>query len=212
MLPILPLAPVLMLVAVTATRPLADPWEPGQGAVGNSAIDGFIDIPAANASFHPRDPLPVRGWVVDKASPTPPGIDHVQLYIRLNADETDHFLEDGSVGHARPDVPKATGMSSWLNAGFEFNHSHAPDVPGQYELTIMAHSPDHGWWRKATSITVIPVPPPPEHPCVDMICDDSLAGLLIAVVCFMPLAVILGIGALAFWVRALLWRHPSTRL
>src|SRR6202048_377948 len=96
----------------------ADPltaWTGGPGAILDPTYDGFIDIPAMNATV-PTGSFTVAGWFVDKTAQGWSGADDIQLWLG-NMDGGGKMLAKAVFAQPRPDVATAEGNPYWVASG-----------------------------------------------------------------------------------------------
>jgi hypothetical protein len=112
----------------------------------------------------------ITGWIEDPAADSAPAIDHLDLFVGSDLDGAPP-LAHASLGLARADAPSVSDDSGTpQNPGFSIRMPTATLSPGSTELTLAAHTPDHGTWLSTLQL-VLPdlgaIPPaPPAAPVV----------------------------------------------
>src|SRR5919197_729499 len=100
----------LMLVPFPAAAQTAG-WQPGPGGVLDNTYDGFIDVPAANATVSTNG-FEVDGWFVDRTAEGWAGTDDVQVWLGT-MDGGGRMLAKAQIAQSRPDVAGALGDPFW---------------------------------------------------------------------------------------------------
>src|ERR1700736_3685048 len=97
----------------------ADPltaWTAGPGGVLDPTYDGFIDIPAMNATVATGG-FTVAGWIVDKTAHGWAEADDVQIW-QGTMDGGGKMLPTAAFAQSRPDVAAAESYPYWAASGF----------------------------------------------------------------------------------------------
>lgn len=139
-----------LLPASSNADPLTS-WTPGPNAALEDTYDGYIDVPAMNATVSPGGFM-VSGWVVDKTADGWSGVDGVQVW--LGSLGSGALLATASVGQSRPDVAAAEGNPFWGASGFAGFVPSEQLAAGPQTLSVYAHTPAKGWWYKQVNVTV----------------------------------------------------------
>ena len=162
----LPTAPA---AAAPAPAPVLTNWSSGPGAVGNSTYIGRVETPRIGQIVNTGNGLLVSGWVADVTAQGWAGIDGVELW---SGDRTSGGtkLGTGTVGLPRPDIGDIVG-SNFTNSGFSMvvPSSAWANIPaGNVELRLYVHTPNKGYWYRATHVTSVQPPtlPYPNDPVV----------------------------------------------
>ena len=113
-----------------------------------------IDTPVAGAVL--VQPFVVRGWAIDLAAPTGPGVDAVHIHAFPASGGPPVFLGIASYGAARPDIGAAFG-AQFTNSGYELTASGL--APGTYDLVVFARSTATGTFNNARSVRASVSPP-----------------------------------------------------
>jgi hypothetical protein len=153
------LAAVCLAPGSTQADPLTS-WTPGPGAVSDATYDGYIDVPAMNATV-PSGLFTVSGWFVDTTAQGWSGADQIQIW-QGTMDGGGKLLVNANVGQNRPDVAAATNNPFWAASGFGGLLPADSLAPGPQTLSVYAHTPDKGWWYKQVNVNVsADITPPP---------------------------------------------------
>jgi len=147
------LVALLLAFSSPAAADQANPWQPGQDAIGEDTYLGFIDAPAPNATV--QSTFEVRGWAVDQTAEGWAGIDQVQVVQGLLG-QGGRVLAMAQIAQDRPDVAQALGNPFFAASGFRATVSGLG--PGTTTLNLHVHTPGKGWWYRPFTVTV-PVPP-----------------------------------------------------
>src|ERR1051325_526069 len=131
----------LLAPAAASADPLTS-WTPGPGAQGDNTYDGFIDLPAMNATV-PTGNFTVAGWFVDKTAQGWAGADDVQVWLGT-MDGGGRMLARAMFAQSRPDVASATGNPYWAASGFGATVAGLPG--GSQTLNVYVHTGGKGWW------------------------------------------------------------------
>lgn len=143
-----------LIGAILAPLPAAaqsSGWQPGPGAVLENTYDGFIDVPAGNATVSTNG-FTVAGWVVDRTAEGWGGIDDVQVWLGA-MDGGGRMLAKAQIAQNRPDVGTALGNPFYSASGFSAFVPAGVAAGGQ-TLSVYAHTPGKGWWFKNVQVNV----------------------------------------------------------
>jgi len=143
-------------------------WSAGPSAQGSSTYIGRVETPRIGQIVNTGNGLLVSGWAADVTAQGWAGIDGVEFWS--GAQGSGAKLATGSVGLPRPDIGETIG-SGFTNSGFSMvvPPSAWANIPaGNVELRLYIHTPNKGWWYRATRVTSIqpPVLPYPNDPVV----------------------------------------------
>jgi hypothetical protein len=127
-------------------------WTPGPGAILDATYDGFIDIPAMNASV-PTGNFTVAGWFVDKTAQGWAGADDVEIW-QGTMDGGGKMLAKAVFAQNRPDVAAAEGNPFWAASGFGGVVPAGALGAGPQTLSVYAHTPGKGWWFQQLQVSV----------------------------------------------------------
>ena len=133
----------------------ADPltaWTPGPDAILDSTYDGFIDLPALNATL-PTGSFTVAGWFVDTTAQGWAGADDVQVW-QGTMDGGGKMLAKATFAQSRPDVAAALANPFWDASGFGATIPAGALGAGPQTLSVYAHTPGKGWWYKQVQVNV----------------------------------------------------------
>ena len=136
--------------ATAAADPLTA-WTPGPDAILDSTYDGFIDLPAANATV-PTGSFDVAGWFVDTTAQGWAGADDVQVW--LGTMDGGKMLAKAAFAQNRPDVAAAEANPFWAASGFSAAIPAGALGAGPQTLSVYAHTPGKGWWYKQVQVNV----------------------------------------------------------
>ena len=137
--------------AAAAADPLTS-WTPGPGAILDSTYDGFIDMPALNATV-PTGGFTVAGWFVDTTAQGWAGADDVQLW-QGTMDGGGTMLAKATFAQSRPDVAAAEANPFWDASGFGAAVPAGALSAGPQTLSVYVHTPGKGWWFKQVQVNV----------------------------------------------------------
>ena len=151
------LAFVLVLVAAVlgTASAAADPlssWTAGPDASGDATYQGFIDVPAMNATV-PTGGFTVAGWFVDTQAQGWAGADDVQVW-QGTMEGGGKLLVKALFAQSRPDVAAATSNPYWAASGFSGVVPAGALAAGAQTLSVYAHTPGKGWWFKQVQVNV----------------------------------------------------------
>jgi len=127
--------------STTASDPLVGSVDPVYSEVG-------ADVTA----------LKISGWVLDPLASASPGIDSLDLFVGPD-NVTGTRVGAAALGLSRTDLPTAFASPDWSPAGFSITLPLASVPLGPTQLTLAAHTPDHGVWLSRLTV-VIPSPGP----------------------------------------------------
>ncbi len=141
--------------AVTITNP------DGQSATGSALLSVLagpamaVETPVAGTA---GQPLVVRGWAIDAAATSGPGVDVVQIYATPSGAAA-VLLGTATYGSARSDIAQLFG-AQFGASGFSFRAA-APLTPGPYTITVYAHSTVTGTFDARTVAVTLAGPTAP---------------------------------------------------
>src|SRR4030081_3423936 len=104
-----------LLSPASAAAQATSSWLPGPGAVLDPTYNGFIDVPAQNATV-PTGQFIVSGWFVDTQAQGWAGADDVQ--VGQGTREGGKLIAKALVAQKRADVASALGNPYWAASGF----------------------------------------------------------------------------------------------
>jgi hypothetical protein len=139
--------------------PVLTNWSAGPDAQGSSTYVGRVETPRIGQVVNTGNGLLVSGWVADVTPQGWAGIDGVQVWAGDNASGGTQ-LGNGPVGLPRPDIGDIIG-SNFTNSGFSrvIPSSTMSTLPaGNVQLRLYVHTPNKGWWYRATRVTGIQPP------------------------------------------------------
>ncbi|HEX8967891.1 MAG TPA: hypothetical protein VF937_08435, partial [Chloroflexota bacterium] len=126
-------------------------WTPGPDGDTQNPLLGSVDPIFSDNST--ATALKISGWVLDPSAGDTPGVDSLDVYlgppigsgVRLSA---------AQLGLTRTDVPSTTDNPGWATAGFSINLPLAGVPAGPSQLTLAAHTPEHGTWLSAVQVVI----------------------------------------------------------
>src|SRR5260221_4905412 len=127
-------------------------WTAGPGGVLDPTYDGFIDIPAMNATVATGG-FTVAGWFVDMTAQGWAGADDVQIW-QGTMDGGGKMLAKAVFAQSRPDVAAAESYPYWAASGFGGVVPTGALSTGNQTLSVYVHTPGKGWWYKQVNVTV----------------------------------------------------------
>ena len=143
----------IMMSSTAGADPLTS-WTPGPDAAPPNTYDGYIDVPAMNATV-PTGLFTVSGWFVDRSAQGWSGADEIEIWQgTMNGGGT--LLTSAGIDRTRPDVAAAEGNPFWVGSGFGGLVPADSLSPGPETLSVYAHTPGKGWWYKQVNVTVSP--------------------------------------------------------
>lgn len=150
---------VLLMPSTAGADPLTA-WTAGPDASPPSTYDGYIDVPAMNATV-PTGLFTVSGWFVDTTAQGWSGADEIDVW-QGTMNGGGRLLTGAGIHQHRPDVAAAESNPFWAASGFGGLVPADSLSPGPQTLSVYAHTPDKGWWYKQVNVTVSPdsVPAP----------------------------------------------------
>jgi hypothetical protein len=162
-------APNAVPVSAPAPAPVLTNWSAGPSAQGSSTYIGRVETPRIGQIVNTGNGLLVSGWVADVTAMGWAGIDGVEAWAGDKASGGTK-LGNGTVGLPRPDIGDTIG-SNFTNSGFSMvvPSSALSTLPaGNVELRLYVHTPNKGWWYRATRVTDVQPPtlPYPNDPVV----------------------------------------------
>jgi len=137
--------------ATVSADPLTS-WTAGPDAILDSTYDGFIDLPALNATV-PTGSFTVAGWFVDTTAQGWAGADDVQVW-QGTMDGGGKMLAKAVFAQSRPDVAAAEANPFWDASGFGAAIPSGALGPGPQTLSVYVHTPGKGWWFKQVQVNV----------------------------------------------------------
>ena len=137
--------------AAASADPLTS-WTPGPGAILDNTYDGFIDLPALNATV-PTGSFTVAGWFVDTTAQGWAGADDVQVW-QGTMDGGGTMLTKAAFAQSRPDVAAAEANPFWDASGFGAVVPAGALSAGPQTLSVYVHTPGKGWWYKQVQVNV----------------------------------------------------------
>jgi hypothetical protein len=146
---------ILAAALVGPSIALADPfsaWTPGPDAILDNTYDGYIDVPAMNATV-PAGGFTVSGWFFDTTAEGWAGADDVQVW-QGTMDGGGKLLAHLNVALPRPDVAAAVGNPSATNSGFGGSVPGNALAPGGQTLSVYVHTGGKGWWYRQVQVNV----------------------------------------------------------
>jgi len=149
--------------------PVLTNWSAGPSAQGSSTYIGRVETPRVGQIVNTGNGLLVSGWAADVTAQGWAGIDGVEVWAGDKASGGTK-LGTGAVGLPRQDIGETIG-SGFTNSGFNMvvpTSAWANLPAGNVELRLYIHTPNKGWWYRATRVTSIqpPVLPYPNDPVV----------------------------------------------
>ena len=125
-------------------------WAPGPDADAPDPLIGLVD-PSYDVGN--TTAVTLSGWVLDPSARDWTGVDSVDVFLGPDVDSGVR-LAAAQLGLTRTDVPSTVGNPAWANAGFSISLPLG-DVPiGPTQLTLAAHTPDHGTWLSSLQVVV----------------------------------------------------------
>ncbi len=128
------------------------PWTARPDAIGDNTYQGFVDVPATNATV-PTGTFTVAGWFVDSQAAGWSGADDVEIW-QGSMDGGGKLLVKASFAQNRPDVGSALGNPYWAASGFSGVVPAGALTAGAQTLSVYAHTPAKGWWFKQVQVNV----------------------------------------------------------
>ena len=108
-----------------------------------------VENPPANSTQ--QQPFLTTGWALDFGAAAGPGVDMIHVWATRVSDGTHTFLGAASYGSSRSDVAALFG-SSFASSGYSLTVTGL--APGQYDITVFAHSTVTGTFNQMQTVRV----------------------------------------------------------